>query len=65
LSISLQGISAHALPHKSALAPPLAIKPPCEIVQRTDGSYDVVTNNDVLEAWDKEIVGSYKQGVTV
>ncbi len=28
-----------------ALAPPLATKPPCEIVRNDDGSFDVVTNN--------------------
>lgn len=47
----------------SALAPPLATKPPCEIVRRPDGSFDVVTNDDVIEAWDRETVLSYRQGV--
>ena len=49
--------------NKSALAPPLATKPLCEIVRKPDGSFDVVTNTDVIESWDRETVRSYKQGL--
>jgi signal transduction histidine kinase/ubiquinone/menaquinone biosynthesis C-methylase UbiE len=49
--------------NKAVLAPPLATKPPCEIVQKSDGSYDVVTNNNVIESWDRETARSYGQGL--
>jgi radical SAM superfamily enzyme YgiQ (UPF0313 family) len=48
-----------------ALAPPLATKPPCQIVQKEDGSFDVVTNTDAIESWDRETVRSVQQGETL
>ncbi len=51
--------------NKSALAPPLATKPPCQIVRNPDGSFDLATNNDVIESWSKETVRSVKTGKTL
>ena len=48
-----------------ALAPPLATKPHCQIVQKEDGSFDVVTNTDAIESWDRETVRSVRQGETL
>ena len=48
--------------NKSALAPPLATKPPCQIIQKSDGSFDVVTNDDIIKAWDREPATSVQQG---
>ena len=66
LLLSGAGIPSYAVadPSDAALAPPLFTKRPCEIVRNPDGSLDVVTNNDVIEAWDRETVRSYGQGVT-
>lgn len=67
LLLSGAGIPSYAVtnPSDSALAPPLATKPPCEIVQKPDGSYDVVTDNGVIESWDRETVRSVKTGETL
>ncbi len=67
LLLSGAGIPSYAVtnPSDSALAPPLATKPPCEIVQKSDGSYDVVTNNGVTESWDRETARSVKAGETL
>lgn len=51
--------------NKFALAPPLATKPLCEIVRKPDGSFDVVTNTDVIKSWDRETVRSVRQGETL
>ena len=41
--------------HRSALAQPLAMKPPCEIVyNEITGSFNIITNDDVIAFWDKE-----------
>lgn len=46
--------------------PPLATKPPCEIhYDKATGTCDVVTNNDVVEAWDRETVRNVRQGETL
>jgi len=64
----LSSIPSYAITTSSndfALAPPLRTAP-CEIVyDKKTGKCDVVTNNDVIEAWDRETVRSYEQGVTV
>lgn len=65
LAFTLSGMPAYAAPDTAsdfALAPPLATKPPCQIVQKSDGSFDVVTNNDAIESWGKEAVRSVRQG---
>jgi len=58
---------AFAIPEANnfALAPPLTTNPPCEILyDKKTGTCDVVTNDDVIEAWDRETVRSYGQDVT-
>lgn len=53
------GASSYAVTDVSsdfALAPPLATKPPCEIVRNADGSFGVVTNTDVIESRDIETI---------
>ncbi len=45
---------------KAVLAPPLATKPPCEIVRNLDGSFNIMTNNDLIEAGDRELVRSVR-----
>jgi signal transduction histidine kinase len=49
----------------STLAPPSAINPPCEIVRNPDGSFKVITRNDVIASWDRETVKSFGESVTV
>lgn len=53
LILSCAGVSSYAAIDNSsdfALAPPLATKPPCEIrYDENTGTYDVVTNTDVIE----------------
>ena len=47
----VSGVSFAADPRDSALAPPLATKSPCQIVHNSDGSLDVITNNDAVAAY--------------
>lgn len=64
----LSGASSYAVTDGSsdfALAPPLATKPPCEIVRNADGSFGVVTNTDVIEFRGKETVRSVRQDETL
>ena len=67
LLLSGAGIPSYAVadPSDAALAPPLFTKRPCEIVRNPDGSLDVVTNNDVIEAWDRETIRSVNAGETL
>ena len=69
LLLSGIGVSSYAITDTasdSALAPPLATKPPCEIhYDKATGTCDVVTNNDVIKAWDKETVRSVRQNDTL
>lgn len=65
---TLSGIPSYAITDTVsdfALAPPIATKPPCQIVQKSNGSYDVVTNTDVIESWDKETTRSVKADETL
>lgn len=67
-AFTLSGIPCYAIADTTsdfALAPPLATKPPCEIIQRSDGTWDVVTNGDVIRSWDKETTRSAQQGDTL
>lgn len=46
--------------------PPLATKPPCEIhYDETTGACSVVTDDALVEAWDKETVRSVRHGETL
>ena len=37
-----------------ALAPPLATKPPCQIIyDDKSGKCDVITNDNIISSWDK------------
>lgn len=50
----------------SVLAPPLSTKPPCEIhYDKATRTCEIVTNNDVIRAWNKETVRSYQQDIKV
>ncbi|MDD5618450.1 MAG: phosphotransferase, partial [Candidatus Omnitrophica bacterium] len=44
------------------LAPPSAIKPSCEIIRKSDGSFDVVTHNEVTKPQPQVTAGSYEEG---
>lgn len=61
----LSGESSYAITDTAsdfALAPPIFTKSPCEIVQRSDGTWDVETNNDVIESQGRETAKSVMYG---
>jgi signal transduction histidine kinase len=49
-----------------ALAPPLATKPPCQIIyNEKTNTWDVITDEILIKSWDREAVDSYYRGIAV